>query len=100
MLFYLLISLSCFSAFSACSAVNIFLMIEHELARVEDRPEDVLQGPLLVGLGVDDALQLRLLRGARLAADAAQVQLVNDLARRLLGLEQLADQVALGDPLR
>src|SRR5947209_738046 len=72
-------------------------VVEHELARVQDRPEDIVQRLLLVLLRGDDSLQLRLLLRRRLAAEAAHVQFVEDLAGSLLLRETAADQVALGN---
>src|SRR4029450_3572785 len=75
-------------------------MIEHEFPRIQQGPEGVLQRLLLVRLRRPEGVELLQLLRRGLAAETADVQLVEDLGRRLLFRQPAADQGALGDARR
>ena len=70
-------------------------MVEYKFLRIKQRPEDVVQHLLGLGAGGEELFQLRrfLLRG--FAAQAAEVEVLDDLRGRLALLEQLLDYAAL-----
>src|SRR5262249_42331727 len=75
-------------------------MIEHELARVQQRPEDVFQRLLLVGVRRDQFQEFFGFRRGRLAAEATDVKLFDYLVGRLFLRQSLRNQSAAQDLLR
>ena len=56
-------------------------MIEHKLARVQQRPEDVFEDQLGIFLGGEDSGERRDFLFGRLAGERAEVHLFDDLRR-------------------
>src|SRR5205085_2876783 len=82
----------------ATTGLHALLVVEHELARVEDRPQHVFYRALLVLRSVNVLRQLLLLgRGGR-APQGGEVKFLDHIAGRRLVLEELRDAaVAVGD---
>src|SRR5579884_1379473 len=75
-------------------------VIKHKLPAIEQGPENVLQSLLSILVRRQAGQQLLLLLGRRLPSQAADIQLVHDLFRRVLGLQAAANEVAGLDFLR
>src|ERR1039458_4828493 len=72
-------------------------MVEDKLLRVKQRPEHIVEHLLWRGAGFAEGFQLGQLLRAGLTAQAAEIQVRDDLFRRLAALEQRLDHAALLD---
>src|SRR5439155_1897365 len=75
----------------------ILSLIKYKFLGIEQRPKDVVQDLLRVGIGADEFFELGCLVTRRFAAQAAEVEVLNDLFGRLSLFEEFLDHAALFD---